>query len=312
MAERYAAALFDLADERRTLDEAAGDLRQLRGMLESSGDFLRLIRSPVLSRGEQAKAIGVLAERAELSSLVRDFLAVIARNRRLFAVPAIIEAFLYKLAARRGLGGDYSQSRSRHYRASQFDEAEEFQRHDEHPARYAAPARAERDDSYYFDRYAAQDPHEEGAHDPLHHWLGGGLATALALIGWAVVATAGAYACRTYFFGPVSTQTSAAPSQAKPAQPGIRGAPPVAATSGYLVQVSAQRSKADAEASFRSLQEKFPAQLGRRTATIRRVDLGAKGIYYRAFVGPFPSAGEADQFCGKFKTSGGQCFVQRN
>ena len=102
MAERYAAALFDLADERRTLDEAAADLRQLRGMLESSGDFLRLIRSPVLSRGEQAKAIGVLAERAELSPLVRDFLAVIARNRRLFAVPAIIEAFLYKLAARRG------------------------------------------------------------------------------------------------------------------------------------------------------------------------------------------------------------------
>ena len=102
MAERYAAALFDLADERRTLDEAAADLRQLRGMLEASGDLLRLIRSPVLSRGEQAKAIGVLAERAELSPLVRDFLAVIARNRRLFAVPAIIEAFLYKLAARRG------------------------------------------------------------------------------------------------------------------------------------------------------------------------------------------------------------------
>jgi F-type H+-transporting ATPase subunit delta len=102
LAERYAAALFELADERRTLDEVAADLRQLREMLESSGDFLRLIRSPVLSRGEQAKAIGVLAERAELSPLVRDFLGVIARNRRLFAVPAIIEAFLHKLAARRG------------------------------------------------------------------------------------------------------------------------------------------------------------------------------------------------------------------
>ena len=102
LAERYAAALFDLADERRTFDEVAADLRQLRMMLASSGDFLRLIRSPVLSRGDQGKAIGVLAERAELSSLVRDFLSVVARNRRLFAVPAIIEAFLYKLAARRG------------------------------------------------------------------------------------------------------------------------------------------------------------------------------------------------------------------
>ena len=102
LAARYAAALFDLADERRSLDEVASDLRALRAMLAASADFVRLIRSPVLSRGEQAKAIGVLAERAELSSLVRDFLAVIARNRRLFAVPAIIEAFLHKLAARRG------------------------------------------------------------------------------------------------------------------------------------------------------------------------------------------------------------------
>jgi F-type H+-transporting ATPase subunit delta len=102
LAERYAAALFDLADERRMLDEVATNLRELRAMLHASGDFLRLIRSPVLSRDQQAKAIGMVAERAGLSPLVRDFLAVVARNRRLFAVPAMIEAFLAKLAARRG------------------------------------------------------------------------------------------------------------------------------------------------------------------------------------------------------------------
>jgi F-type H+-transporting ATPase subunit delta len=102
LAERYAAALFDLADERRILDEVATDLRQLRAMLQASGDFLRLIRSPVLSRDQQARAMRVIAERADLSQLVRDFLAVVARNRRLFAVPAMIEAFLAKLAARRG------------------------------------------------------------------------------------------------------------------------------------------------------------------------------------------------------------------
>jgi F-type H+-transporting ATPase subunit delta len=102
LAERYAAALFDLADERRMLDQIAEDLRQLRAMLQASGDFSRLIRSPIVTRADQAKAIGVLAERARLSSLVRDFLSVVARNRRLFAIPAIIEAFLQKLAMRRG------------------------------------------------------------------------------------------------------------------------------------------------------------------------------------------------------------------
>lgn len=102
LAERYAAALFSLADDRRILDPVAGDLRQLRAMLQASGDLLRLIRSPVLSRGAQAKAIAALAEHAGLSPLTRDFLGVVTRNRRLFAVPAIIEAFLQKLAMRRG------------------------------------------------------------------------------------------------------------------------------------------------------------------------------------------------------------------
>ena len=102
LAERYAAALFELADERHALDAAAGDLRELRAMLAESGDLLRLVRSPVLSRAEQGKAIAALAERAALSPLTRDFLAIVARNRRLFAVPALIEAYLDKLAARRG------------------------------------------------------------------------------------------------------------------------------------------------------------------------------------------------------------------
>ena len=102
LAERYAAALFDLADERKIMDEVAADLRQLWAMLQTSGDLRRLIRSPVLSRDQQAQAMQAVAERAGFTRLVRDFLAVAARNRRLFAVPAMIEAFLAKLAARRG------------------------------------------------------------------------------------------------------------------------------------------------------------------------------------------------------------------
>ena len=102
LAERYAAALFDLADERRILDEAAANLRQLKAMMTESGELSRLIRSPIFSREEQGKAVVALAERAGFAPLVRDFLAVVARNRRLFAVPAMIEAYLENLAERRG------------------------------------------------------------------------------------------------------------------------------------------------------------------------------------------------------------------
>jgi len=147
---------------------------------------------------------------------------------------------------------------------------------------------------------------------------------------------------------PPGTSASAAPSQPKAAQPTARGAPlsldpratasdaappaqrtltspapraaatppPAvaanAAAGGYVVQVSSQRSEADAQASFRSLQEKFPSQLGGRTGIVRRADLGAKGTYYRVVTGPFASAGEADQFCGSLKAAGGQCIIQRN
>ncbi|HEX4111988.1 MAG TPA: F0F1 ATP synthase subunit delta [Stellaceae bacterium] len=102
LAERYARALFDLADEGRTLDQVAADLKSLAGMLAESGDLRRLIRSPVLDRAAQGRAVAALAARAELSPLTRKFLGLLARNRRLFALPAMIAAFLSHLAARRG------------------------------------------------------------------------------------------------------------------------------------------------------------------------------------------------------------------
>ena len=81
---------------------------------------------------------------------------------------------------------------------------------------------------------------------------------------------------------------------------------------GYLVQVSSQKNESDAQASYRALQSKFPGVLGSRPPVIKRADLGDKGVYYRAMVGPFGSTDEAAQFCGNLKTAGGQCVVQRN
>ena len=102
LAGRYAAALFDLADERKELDAVAGDLQRLRDMLRESEDLRRLVRSPVLSREEQRRAILALAERTGISPLARNFLGLVAQNRRLFAVPQMIESYLALLAERRG------------------------------------------------------------------------------------------------------------------------------------------------------------------------------------------------------------------
>ena len=102
LADRYAAALFDLADERKALDAVAADLQGLRAMLRDSGDLRRLIRSPVLTREEQGRAITALAEKAGIAALTRNFLGLLAQNRRLFALPEMIESYLHRLAERRG------------------------------------------------------------------------------------------------------------------------------------------------------------------------------------------------------------------
>jgi len=80
----------------------------------------------------------------------------------------------------------------------------------------------------------------------------------------------------------------------------------------YAVQLTSQRSEATAQAAFRSLQARYPNQLGGREPILRRADLGSKGVYYRALVGPFASMEEAAGMCSSLKAAGGNCIVQRN
>ena len=107
----------------------------------------------------------------------------------------------------------------------------------------------------------------------------------------------------------------AAPAQRTAAATPTQLAPAATASSGggsYAVQVSSQRSEAEAQAAFRALQGKFPGQLGGKQPLIRRADLGAKGIYFRAMVGPFATGGEASEMCSSLKAAGGSCIVQKN
>jgi hypothetical protein len=105
----------------------------------------------------------------------------------------------------------------------------------------------------------------------------------------------------------------APPDPAPPTRVATAGPAPAAGGGGqYVVQLASQKTEADAQASYRALQSKFPAVLGSRQALIKRADLGDKGVYYRAMVGPFGSSDEATQFCVSLKSAGGQCFVPRN
>jgi hypothetical protein len=80
---------------------------------------------------------------------------------------------------------------------------------------------------------------------------------------------------------------------------------------GYAVAVASERSAADAEAVFRSLQAKFPNQLGGREPNVRRTDLGPEGIYYQASIGPFVSMKAAARVCGSLRAAGESCLVEK-
>ncbi|WP_454619210.1 SPOR domain-containing protein [Bradyrhizobium cenepequi] len=105
--------------------------------------------------------------------------------------------------------------------------------------------------------------------------------------------------------------------QPEPAPTRVASTNPTASVSssggGYVVQVSSQRNEADAQASYRALQGKYPNVLGSQSLVVKRVDLGEKGVYYRAFAGPFSSLDQATQVCSSLKAAGGpQCLIQRN
>jgi F-type H+-transporting ATPase subunit delta len=102
LAARYASALYELADENGAIDAVAADLGALKTMIDGSDDFRRFIKSPVLSRADQSKGIAAIADASKLHALTQQFLGLVARNRRLFALPGMIAGFLAILAERRG------------------------------------------------------------------------------------------------------------------------------------------------------------------------------------------------------------------
>jgi SPOR domain len=109
---------------------------------------------------------------------------------------------------------------------------------------------------------------------------------------------------------PPNSRSGTTPAQPAPYR--TAALPGGAEAGNYVVQISSQRSETEAQASFRALQAKYPNVLGSRQPLIRRADLGSKGVYYRAQVGPFATADDANQLCGNLKAAGGQCIVQRN
>jgi len=102
LAQRYANALLELAEGAKALDKVADDLKALHTAMAESADLRMLVRSPLLTRNEQMKAMAAVLDKAGADDLTSKFVGLVASNRRLFALDAMITAYLEELARRRG------------------------------------------------------------------------------------------------------------------------------------------------------------------------------------------------------------------
>ena len=102
VAGRYATALFELAKDGHSLDAVASDLTRFNEALDAFDDLKRLMKSPVFSAEEQSRALGAVLDELKIEGLTKNFLLLVAKNRRLFATPDMIRAFRAMLARERG------------------------------------------------------------------------------------------------------------------------------------------------------------------------------------------------------------------
>jgi F-type H+-transporting ATPase subunit delta len=99
---RYATALFELARDAKAIDMVEASLARVRGAIDQSQEFAALIGSPIVSRADAAKAVAAAAEMIDIDDMTVKFLGVLAQNRRLSHLPAIIRAFRTLAADHRG------------------------------------------------------------------------------------------------------------------------------------------------------------------------------------------------------------------
>ncbi|MBL4890779.1 MAG: SPOR domain-containing protein [Rhizobiaceae bacterium] len=85
---------------------------------------------------------------------------------------------------------------------------------------------------------------------------------------------------------------------------------PITSNSPWAIQISSQRSREGADASYQNLLRRFPSLLNGRSFDIREAQVSGKGTFFRVRI-QADSKQAASSFCTQFKSSGGSCFITR-
>jgi len=103
VAERYAAALADVAVERKNSESVKRNLAAFVEAFSSIADLRNALESPALNAEVKRKVIAEVAGKMGLDVAVRNFIYLVVDHRRTEILPEIEQAFLSELNERLGI-----------------------------------------------------------------------------------------------------------------------------------------------------------------------------------------------------------------
>ncbi len=103
LAERYAAALYSLAQDQHALDATVEQMDTLGRTIDASADLRRLLDSPLIDVHAAQRAMRAVLASEGFGKLVQDFAAVVVSNRRQRQLRAMVRAFAALVAEKRGI-----------------------------------------------------------------------------------------------------------------------------------------------------------------------------------------------------------------
>ncbi len=103
LTDRYAAALYSQAEDEHALDLVIDQMKALGRLIDESQDLRRLLESPLIDISQGTAALRDVLQSQGFSDTIVRFACVVAANRRLRQLRAIVGAFAALVAHKRGV-----------------------------------------------------------------------------------------------------------------------------------------------------------------------------------------------------------------
>ena len=101
-ANRYALALYELADEKSELPIIEKNVNELLEIYNTNVEFKNFIKNPTQSQSSQLRVLNKISTEMKLAEVVKNFLSILVQKRRIFFLNVVFKNFLLIASKKRG------------------------------------------------------------------------------------------------------------------------------------------------------------------------------------------------------------------